>query len=103
MSILASDVEAVIAHLQLDDYVIVGLSMGAKVAQLVGAHRLHRTKRHLQLSRAMVMSQPHCTHLQCNALVSGAFPFRSLILSRVTRIHGHSSLLVVLRCPFLVL
>jgi pimeloyl-ACP methyl ester carboxylesterase len=36
---MASDIEAVISHLRLEDYVVIALSMGAKVAQLVGAHQ----------------------------------------------------------------
>ncbi|OAQ95825.1 hypothetical protein LLEC1_01364 [Akanthomyces lecanii] len=37
MSLLASDAEAVIQQLDLGDFVLIGLSMGAKVAQIVAA------------------------------------------------------------------
>jgi 3-oxoadipate enol-lactonase len=39
ISLMATDVEAVINEMGLKDYVLIGLSMGAKIAQLVGAHR----------------------------------------------------------------
>lgn len=38
MPLLAGDVEAVIAELGLGDFVLIGMSMGAKVAQVVAAH-----------------------------------------------------------------
>ena len=38
ISMLAADVEAIIKELNLDNFTLVGLSMGGKVAQLVAAH-----------------------------------------------------------------
>jgi pimeloyl-ACP methyl ester carboxylesterase len=51
VSLMASDVEAVISYLHLADYIIIGLSMGAKIAQLVGAHQP-------QGLRALVLASP---------------------------------------------
>lgn len=56
MSLLASDTEAVIKQLGLGDFALVGLSMGAKVAQLVAAHSPDGLKSIVLLSPAPLSS-----------------------------------------------
>ena len=56
MSLLASDVEAVIEQLGLGDFVLIGLSMGAKVAQVVAARSPAGLKSIVLLSPAPLSS-----------------------------------------------
>lgn len=52
ISMLASDVESIIKEMKLENFVLVGLSMGGKVAQIIAAHKLPGLKSVILLSPA---------------------------------------------------